>query len=201
MFTRRAILWFCGTFAVLVGLAYGSYRFLLDWHGRPTCHKLIMLGFMTVMHPHGGDILHDPKPFPNVRGSSQASLATLSESMAGYMAWTNDYNYIPGLREDDPPDLVLMYFNRPTRWNWHGVPPTIFQKKEWIIIPVDFGTGLDFRPHDGQIGECSERVSLTEFRSRLRQTLDFIRTNKRPYWQTVVADETKFLDSITNDDR
>jgi hypothetical protein len=89
-----------------------------------------------------------------------------------------------------------MYFNRPTRWTWFAAPPTIFKEKEWIIIPVDFGIGM--RPRSIQDGDYSERVSLDEFRSRLRRTLDFVRTNERPNWQTIVAEQTKFLDSITN---
>ena len=189
-----------GILAIIIGLAVGYYNFILDWNGRPFCHKQIMLAFLCVMHPSGGDILNEPKPFPNVRGSSRDSLASISDKM-GYMAWTNDYNYVAGLREDDPADLVLMYFNRPTRWNWHGSPPTIFKVKAWIIIPVDFGSGAGFRPQTGQWGECSERVSLDEFRNRLRRTLDFIRTNERPNWQAVVAEHTKFLDSIQNDTR
>jgi hypothetical protein len=51
------------------------------------------------------------------------------------------------------------------------------------------------RPKSGP-GELSERVSLDEFRSRLKRTIDFIRTNERPNWQTIVAEQTKFLDSI-----
>jgi hypothetical protein len=198
---KSAITGIAGILAILIGLAVGYYNFILDWNGRPFCHKQIMFGFLNVMHPSGGDILHDQKPFPNVKGLSRDSLATIGGSMGDYMAWTNDYNYVPGLREDDPPDLVLMYFNRPTRWNWHGAPPTIFKEKAWIIIPVDFGSGSDFRPHTGEIGECSERVSLDEFRIRLRRTLDFIRTNERPNWQMVVAEHEKFLNSIEHDKR
>ena len=56
------------------------------------------------------------------------------------------------------------------------------------------------RPPSGP-GELSERVSLDEFRSRLRRTLDFVRTNERPHWQTVVAEHGKFLDSIEHVDR
>jgi hypothetical protein len=201
MRSKPVILWVAGIIAMLIGLAFGSYFFILDWNGRPFCHKQIMLSLMSVMHTSSGDILNDPKPFPNVKGLSQDSLAANRESMGSYMAWTNDYNYIPGLREDDPPDLMLMYFNRPTRWNWHGVPPTIFKEKAWIIIPVDFGAGEGFLPHPGQIGECSERVSMDEFRSRLKRTLDFIRTNERPNWRTVVAEHQKFLDSIGHDNR
>jgi hypothetical protein len=193
---KRLILWIAGVLTVLIALAFGYDQFILDWDGRPTCHKGIMLSFLTVMHESGGDILADPKPFPNVKGSSRDSLETIRDSMGGYMVWAKDYNYVPGLRENDPADLVLMNFNRPTRWNWHGHPPTIFKEKAWIIIPVDFDMGVNFRPHTGQGGECSERVSLDEFRSRLRRTLDFVRTNERPNWQTVVAEHSKFLESI-----
>jgi hypothetical protein len=192
---KRVILWIVGTLIVLIGMVAGFYCFGLDWQGRPCCHKLVMLSFLGEMHPAGGDILHDPRSFPNVNGSSLDSLATVTDSM-GYRAWTNDYNYVPGLREDDPPDLVLMYFNRPTRWNWHGAPPSIFNDKAWIVIPVDFEMGADFRSHTGQLGECSERVSLDEFRVRLRRTLDFIRTNQRPNWQVVVAEHEKFLNAL-----
>ena len=193
------MLWVLGMLVVLVGLAIGYYKFVLDWDGEPYCHSLIMLGFLNEMHPSGGEILNDAESFPNVRGSSHDSLATLcGGTMGDYMGWTNDYNYVPGLREGDPPDLVLMYFNRPTRWNSHVVPPTIFKDKAWILIPVDFDDGVDFRPHTGELGEHSQRVSLDEFRARLRGTLDFIRTNNRPNWQAVVAEHTKFLNSVEN---
>jgi hypothetical protein len=201
MRTKRALFWIGGTIAVLVGFALAYYHFILDWEGRPICHKGLMLSLLTVMHPSGGDITNDRQPFPNVKGLSQDSIATINDAMAGYMRWTNDYSYVPGLREDDPQDLVLMYFNRPTRWNWHGHPPTIFNEKAWIVIPVDFASGSSFRPHTGQIGECSERVSQGEFCRRLRGTLDFIRTNERPNWQTIVAEHAKLLHSIEYENR
>jgi hypothetical protein len=190
---KRTILWIAGTSVILIGLALGYHRFVLDWNGRPCCHAQIVLAFTSAMHEPGVNFANDPKPFPNVKGLSQDSLATLRDGMGGYMDWAKDYNYVPGLREDDPGDLVLMYFNRPTRWTWHGVVPTIFKKKKWIIVPVDFAMGM--RPRSDP-GEYSERVSLDEFRNRLRRTLDFVRTNECPNWQTVVAENTKFLDSI-----
>jgi hypothetical protein len=118
--------------------------------------------------------------------------------MGGHMAWATNYRYVPGLREDDPGDLVLLYLDRLTRWTWHGPPPTILKAKAWIVVPVDFTMG--FRPPSGG-GELSERVSLDEFRSRLRRTLDFVRTNERPHWQTIVAEHTKFLKSIEQVER
>jgi hypothetical protein len=194
---KRAILWIAGIIAILIGLAFGYYRFILDWDGRPISHAQIYLAFAESMHEPGVNYANDPKPFPNVKGLSQDSLATIRDKMGGDMNWSTNYNYVSGLRENDPGDLVLMYFNRPTRWTWFAAaPPTIFKEKEWIIIPVDFGIGM--RPRSIQEGDYSERVSLNEFRSRLRRTLDFVRTNERPNWQTIVAEQTKFLDSITN---
>jgi hypothetical protein len=152
-----------------------------------------MISFMGSMHESGVNVANDPKPFPNTKGVGRDSLTNICEEMGGYNDWIRDYGYVPGLKEDDPGDLVIMYFNRPTRWTWHGEPPTIFKKKAWILIPVDFAEGM--RPKSGP-GELSERVSLDEFRSRLKRTIDFIRTNERPNWQTIVAEQTKFLDSI-----
>jgi hypothetical protein len=150
------------------------------------------------MHEPGINYANDPKPFPNVNGNSRDSLYAISNGMGGYMDWVKDYGYVPGLREDDPGELVLMYFNHPTRWAWHGVPPTIFKEKAWILIPVDFAQGM--RPRSGP-GEESERVSFDDFRNRLRRTIDFVRTNERPNWQTIVAEQTKFLNSIDHVDQ
>ncbi len=86
----RIIFWSGGTFAALVGLVFGYYNFILDWHARPVCHKLIMFALTSVMHTSGGNVSDDPKPFPNVKGLSQDSLATISDGMGGYMRWTND---------------------------------------------------------------------------------------------------------------
>jgi hypothetical protein len=134
--------------------------------------------------------------FPNVNGNSLDSLAAMSKFMGGGMVWARGYRYVPGLREDDPGDLVLMYMERSTRWTWHGAPPSIFQKKGWLLVPVDFGSGG--RKRTGA-GELSERVSLAQFRARMSRTLDFVRTNERPYWQNVQLEHTSFLDSIAQD--
>jgi hypothetical protein len=193
---KRVIWWCAGLLAILIIAAVGYCGLIVDWSGRPFCHKQIMFGFLNEIR---GDLSNDSKPFPNVKGISRDSLASIGDSMGGYKDWTNDYNYVPGLREDDPPDLVLMYFNRPTRWNWHGAPPTIFKNKAWIVIPVDFDLAAGFRPHTNELGECSERISTDEFRNRLKRTLDFVRTNERPNWQAVIAEHNKFLDAIEHD--
>jgi hypothetical protein len=191
MRTKRAMLWIGGVIAALIGLPFGYYHLILDWQGRPYCHKQVYTAFRLWMD--------DAKTnaFPNIEGSSWNSLVEIREEMNG-MDWAKHYRYVPGLREDDPGDLVLMYLDCPTRWAWHGGPPTIFKEKAWILVPVDFGLDLDRRRGPG---ECSERVSFDEFRSRLERTLAFVRTNDRPNWRTVVADHTKFLDSIKRVDR
>ena len=178
--------------AIVVVMALGYYRFILDWEGRPFCHKQFMLAFKTWMQDNGMDANSGKNPFPNVNGRGKDSLAAIREYMGDYMGWTNGYRYVPGLREDDPGELVLMYFDRPTRWTWHGPPATIFKKKAWIVVPVDFAMGS--RRPSGP-GELSERIPVGEFRSRLRRTIDFVRTNERPNWQTIVAEHTKFLES------
>jgi hypothetical protein len=183
---KRVILWIAGTFAVL---GVGYCFLILDWKGRPFCHKQMVTWFWIWMDHHG-----KTATYPNVNGRSADSLATIGEEIkGGRMDWAKGYNYVPGLWKDDPGDLVLMYVNSPTRWVSHVRPPSIFQDKAWIVVPVDFKMGS--RPWSGP-GECSERVSTEEFKSRLRKTLDFVRTNKRPHWQTIVAEHTKFLETI-----
>jgi hypothetical protein len=186
-----------GLLAIVVGLWF-SYNHFME--GRPYCHEGFMLGFLTWMHENGMDPSSHANAFPNIKGMGADSLATISNGMAGHMEWAKDYRYVPGLHEDDPGDLLPMYLDCPTRWTWHGSPPKVFMFKEkaWLVIPVDFTMGAR-RPSPGG-GELSERVSRDEFRSRLRRTLDFVRTNERPRWQTVVAEHTKFLDSIDHVD-
>ncbi|MFO1487685.1 MAG: hypothetical protein U1F65_04325 [Verrucomicrobiota bacterium] len=152
------------------------------------------MAFMLLMHDNESDLTYSmTNSFPNVGGMERDSLATLREGMGGHMDWANHYRYVPGLREDDPGDLILMYLDVPTRWTWHGPPPTIFGKKAWIVVPIDFKTGM--RPDAGP-GELSERISAEEFTARLKRTLDFIRTNRRPNWETVLAEHSKFLESM-----
>jgi|SRR5688572_1985947 len=177
----------------LVAVVIGYCAFILDWRGRPTCHKQIMGAFGKWTADNGNDPNSGTNEFPNMNGRGTDSLLTTAKQMGGYMDWVKTYNYVPGLHENDPGDLVLLYMNRSTRWTWHGKVPTVFKKKEWIVVPVDFAFGE--RPRSGP-GELSERIPIEEFRERLKRTLDFIRTNERPNWEKVVAEHTKFLDSI-----
>jgi hypothetical protein len=68
-----------------------------------------------------------------------------------------------------------------------------------MVVPLDFGNDYGNGESVERAtlrGECSERLTLDEFRMRLRKTLDFLRENERPNWQTVVAEHQKFLESL-----
>jgi hypothetical protein len=105
------------------------------------------------------------------------------------------YNYVPGLKEDDPKNLVLLYSKWPTRFIWHGDLPTLFREKRWIVVPPDFCTGDFPRKHRG---EQSDSVITAELKARLQRTLDFLKSNQRTNWQQVVKEHTAFLDRLGN---
>jgi hypothetical protein len=196
---KKTRLWVVGVPAVIVGLAFGFYYVILDWHGRPVCHKVVMGAFDEWISANGMDTNSRTNSFPNVNGMGKESLDSIRNGMNGYMEWAKDYRYIPGLRENDPGKLILMYYSRPTRWTWHGGPPTVFKEKAWIVVPVDFAFWGDRTPEGP--GELSERISTKEFKTRLRATIDFVRTNARPNWQTVVAEHTKVLEEVEGSTR
>jgi hypothetical protein len=176
-----------GTLAGLMALVLLVRFVLLDFTGRPFCHKQI---YQSLRYWDSED---ESDFFPNASGKSRDSLAMLRDHLAVSVV-EDSYQYVPGLREDDPGDLVVMYLPQATRWTWHGeFPPTIFTKKAWILVPLDFTIGD--RPRSGP-GELSERVSREELRQRLARTLDFIRTNERPHWPAVVAEHSRFLEGI-----
>lgn len=184
MRTKRALAWIGGGLLAVVALVLAYAFLVLDWEGRPICHKQIYVALRAWLDER------QTGAFPNVAGDGRKSLAAILpphfEKSAAH------YRYVPGLREGDPGDLVLMYIDRPTRWVWHGPPPTIFEEKAWIVVPVDFASGLR-RPSGA--GELSERVTEEEFHARLRRTIDFVRDQRRPYWETVVAEHETVLSS------
>lgn len=183
---------------LVVGAPFIYYNFILDWNDKPYCHTALFLAFHSWVEGNKLDWYNSTARYPNVRGRSADSLAVIHRQMDEDMEWAKDYRYVPGLQRDDPGNLVLMYFNRPTRWTMHIHAPTIFSEKGWILIPVDF------RQSDREMsgpGEKSEWVSTAEFKQRLRATIDYVRQKKRPNWQTIVVEQTRFLDSIDNTGR
>jgi hypothetical protein len=183
---------------VVLGAPFGYYNFALDWNNMPHCHTAVMLAMHSWLEVNKLDWDNPDSPYPNISGKSVDSLGAIHRQMDEDMDWAKDYGYVPGLRRGDPGDLVLIYFNRPTRWTMHIHAPLIFEKKGWILIP------LDFRQSDREMsgpGEKSEFVSTSEFKKRLKATIDFLREKKRPNWETMVAEQTKFLQSIDSVER
>jgi len=171
------------------------YYVIYDHRNEPLCHKGLLVALSNWPDRHGTTEL------PNVEGHSAQSLAQLHEFL-GDDPWAEKYRYVPGLKIGDPGDLVLAYMPVPTRYIYHGDPQTIFTEPKWILVPLDFtwhyGVGL---PDDRAIplaGEQCERVSLEELKSRLKKTLEFLQTDNRPNWQTVVAEHKQVLDALPN---
>jgi hypothetical protein len=193
---RQALIavWLIGIAAIVASLPL-VYRFvriaILDWDDQPYCHKAIGLALANWQDEHGRT-----GEFPNVGGRSSDSLAELVPFF-GDTGLEKKYRYVPGLTVDDPGDLVLLYLPQATRWTWHGTAPTIFQKKAWILVPVDMKLRGPDRDDAGP-GENSERVPLEEFKYRLRKTLDFLAANQRPNWEAVVEEHTRFLEMLAD---
>lgn len=177
-----------GTFLLLLVLVVGYAGLLLDWKARPHCHKQVELSLRQWQEDH------QTSGYPNAGGRSQASLRLLRDYLAGPVV-EEKYRYVPGLTGEDPGHLVLLYLNQPTRWVWHGQPRSRLRPKGWIVVPVDFA--LQGEPRPGALrGELSEWVQEVEFKRRLHETLDFLRTQQRPDWETAVAEHQRFLDSL-----
>ncbi len=124
--------------------------------------------------------------YPNTNGNGDASLAMISPYFGGGL---ERYGYLPGLREDDHKDLVLMYLKVKTRYTWHGdTTPNIFSPKLWKVIAPDDWDGPD--PEGGEL------VTTPEFKKRILKTLAFLKENQRQNWQTVTTEQMQFLDSI-----
>jgi hypothetical protein len=197
----KIALWIASPFVLLL-IGFLLIRFVIfDWEAKPFCHKQITLGLMMLTNDQASAL------FPNIEGSSLRSMETMADVLIVTNLIFPDYNYIPGLRGDDPNDLVLFYFNRPTRWRLHVKPETRWTAKTWIVLPInpyvarfgDEGRGKRIGSGPRQIrgyGEESESLTTEQFTNRLIATLDFLRTNNRPHWQEVVKEHTAFLQSV-----
>ncbi|MEW6160252.1 MAG: hypothetical protein AB1813_22695 [Verrucomicrobiota bacterium] len=187
---------------IILAAALIGWMALFDRRGKPACHKMLGLALKLWMQEEELEYEKGTNAFPNVNGSAVASLGLLAPVIGGdvVVRWTNQYGYVPGLRQNDPRHLVLFYFKVPTRYRWHQpIPPTRFQKRLWIIVPVDFAQS------DRPIllrGEYSEAVTSAEFKQRLMVTMDFLRTQERAGWQNAVAEHSQFLkrldDALSN---
>lgn len=186
---RRVVCVSSSLLALVILCLVGFAVALLDWRMRPMCHKQIMLSLMQWEQDHG----RGRGGYPNEGGRSRESLSVLREMLA-VPTVESTYRYVAGLRPDDPGDLVLLYLAQPTRWIWHGRPRTRLVPKGWIVVPVDFA--LSSTRTVAVPGECSEWLPGKAFAERLRSTLDFVRTNQRPNWQTVIAEHAPVLEAL-----
>jgi hypothetical protein len=205
----RAMLFMAVALASIPVCIVFAFRLSHDFENKPLCHKAAW-----AMCEHW--LSHKrPQELPNLQGNSADSLARLVKEVAGKDEgdddqeandWTDKYQYVPGLRRGDPGDLVVMYLKRPTRWQHHAAaPPWIFREAKWVVVPLDFVSTLGpdlVTPVNRQVtdeGECAERVSQAEFEARLRKTLQFLKENNRPHWETVFAENEAFLKALESE--
>ncbi|MBI2438193.1 MAG: hypothetical protein HYV36_05200 [Lentisphaerae bacterium] len=130
--------------------------------------------------------------YPNVVGNGMQSFLQVGEylKLTGYI---NDYAYVPGLRSDDPNDLVLMYLKEKTRRTWNGDRRyNRHTEKMWMV----FGPVMYRAAHGDDLPEGGTRETTLEFKRRFQKTLSFLKENNRPYWENVVKEHTEFLNSI-----
>jgi hypothetical protein len=155
---------------------------------KPFCHKALYLSF--------GMWMEDRKTnaFPNINGSSQLSLHAIVEEL-NTTKYEATYNCVPGLQEDDPKDLVLLYSKWKTRFIWHGDAPKLFRPKRWIVVPPDFYMTGRSRWNRG---ELSDWVPTAELRARLTRTLEFLKAQQRPNWEQVVKEHSAFLKTLSD---
>jgi hypothetical protein len=134
--------------------------------------------------------------FPNVEGDSRKSFEAAGQYMWHWEEYYAKYGYVPGLKEDDPSDMVLMYLREKTRRSWNGdFSGSILREKKWMVIGPQV---IEM----GEIERCPEGGRLEEtsvFKARLQKTLDFLEENKRPHWETVTREHAEFLKSVEND--
>jgi len=138
--------------------------------------------------------------WPNVDGDSAKSFAQIEDrylSPPDDHAYSSAYGYVPGLKDDDPPDLIFMYLKRKTRRTWNGDhSPTVFTRKKWMVFAPDFWSSS---APVGTYPEGGELVETSEFIRRFQKTLEFLRENNRPHWEATVAEQARFLNPLEQD--
>jgi hypothetical protein len=133
--------------------------------------------------------------YPNVDGNSSRSVALLQPYLG--LDDTNamrDYMYVPGLHSDDPDNLILFYLKEPSRRTWHGDTQWFSGPKLWVVLNPRLEPPASDSGRAG--GELDKAVSLTEFKDRLRATLDYLKRNERPGWQAAKEEHMRFINSI-----
>lgn len=125
--------------------------------------------------------------YPNVVGSGSRSLAVIELFTDSEI---QHYSYVPGLREGDPAELVLMFLKARTAYTWHAdYTHTVLSTRRWMVLSPD-------PLHTGTCPEGGELLDTPEFKRRLEKTIAFLKEHQRPYWQVVVEEQSKFLRSL-----
>jgi len=97
------------------------------------------------------------------------------------------YRYVPGLRSDDPKDVVLMYMQTRYTWESDGTH-TIFSPPRWLVLSPEIMSGT--------CPEGGELLDTPEFKRRLQMTIAFLKEHQRPSWQVVAEEQSNFLKSV-----
>lgn len=135
--------------------------------------------------------------YPNINGSGIDSLNVLAPYIYK-IEGLRDYRYVPGLKNNDPEALILIYLNEPSRKTWHGDNRWFLRNKRWIIINAR--TSSPGHTGGDDWSEVGEAITTPEFRKRLKLTLDYLEKSNRPHWQMIRQEHTAFLNSIKNSD-
>ena len=187
MKSKRAITWVLVAVGISCVLVVG---FMLRFPPGPCpwCHKMFDAALEQWKMAHGNTHTH-----PNINGEELPSIAEFAAYVKDPHLVSRDYGYIPGLRDGDPDDLILMYMRKKTRHTWHGDhSASILTKPKWMVLGPQV-INLD------EIDQCPEGgrlLSTDEFTDLIRKTLDFLKENDRPNWETVTKEHTVFLKSI-----
>lgn len=171
------------TLGVLAALVLTVSTLFVLWSGpRPLCHRAIDGAFQQWMLENGRTHV-----YPNASGIGSNSLAMIERFFGQDI---QQYRYVPGLSNEDPKDLVLMYMRTQTHYTWHSdTEHTIFSPRRWMVLSPDILMG-------GTCPEGGELLDTPEFKRRLQITVAFLREHQRPYWQVVAEEQSDFLKSI-----
>ena len=153
------------------------------------CHKQFIVAIEQWKMEHGKTSL-----FPNMAGKADDSIAAFAAYCSTNWQIHKFYGYVPGLMEEDPKDLVLMYFKQKTRYRWHG-DRTPLPQAQWLVFGPSWD---DTETYDGreELPEGGVLEDTPTFKRRLQKTLDFLKDHNRPFCTNAVAEQSAFLNSI-----
>jgi hypothetical protein len=153
------------------------------------CHKAIAGALATWMLETSNTV-----SYPNIRGSTSESTAVLIPYIKDGTDALRDYRYVPGLQSDDPENLILFYMSKPSPRTWHGDTHWFRLSRRWVVLNPSISTPFDVDARGWS--ECGEAISTSQLKHRLKATLEFLKSERRPGWQAIIDEQTKFLKAI-----